>query len=199
MIPELYTVLRKLIFSESLTLQPGSYIAISYREDLADMTAMDRYGKVLGNNTVYYKTITLWEENKQISETYPEHIVYGEYGGVMGFDGEYHIPAEYSFDLVNAHGCNIAIVCLLDSIFSSPVMRDKYKLIRRVYNAVKTNEDYWILHGPEPTLKRLAQNITAKNTRVSYENIEKVIKRLESSGAVSIEFANIRRSLKWQR
>ena len=190
---ELYTVLQKLIFAEYITVPPGSYLSVEYENDLAHITAMQRTGTILGENTVYYKTINIWKDSKNIvPSTYNDHTVYG---GVMGFDEGDYVPPEYRFNYIEDHGCNVAVVAMLNSVYTSPTVRDPYKLIRNLYNAVKTNEDYWVLHGPEPLLKRLASSIAAKGTRLAYNNVENLIKSLtQANPTVTIAYQNVRRS-----
>ena len=182
-----YLIKRNLIFSTNDTLGPSVLLTVDRVGELAVVQAHSRKGVPLGKVEVYYKTINIWRQFNYISEApMSPSVIQGDmFGYTTIFDD---INPELNLETDNFHGCYAAVVLFPDSLYVSPVYEDKQVLLRRIFQEIQTQEDYWIIQGPEPLLKRLDSSVTAQ-TAIGKPNVEILLKNLKKSG-VTIVYRN---------
>jgi len=183
-----YVTKRKLIFSAFTTIGPFSTLIVEDGNgELCNVKAFSQKGVPLGETYVYYKTIGLWEKHDFISiATENMYQVHGDTFGITTiFDNR---EIEINKDTLKFHGCYAAVVLFPTSLYVSPVYEDKQVLLRRVFQQIQTQEDYWIIQGPEPLLQRLSLTVTA-NTNIDKVHVNRLLSALKSSG-VSVVYRN---------
>lgn len=185
----LYIVNRKLVFSKTETLPPSLILNVEAKGSLSKVQAFTRQGVPVTETFVYFKTVNLWSDYGYISPLSNTSTIVQSFfrfvppilvDPVEEFKGD---------DISKYHGCYAAVVLFPYSLYVSPVYEDKKILLNKVFSEIQTQEDYWIIQGPEPLLKRLDSSVTADDLLFKKSNVEKMLAQLEYSG-VSVVYKN---------